>query len=107
MLSKSANAHLDLNDAGGYDLITLPDGTQTRVFTKQEFRVSKSGALLATSSWARKGAAKPHDLRGAARGGGGGGGGRGRRGGGGSSGSGRVGIIGGSKRGGKLTSLLP
>ena len=34
---------LDFNDAGGYDLITLPSGHRTRVFTKQEFRLSADG----------------------------------------------------------------
>ena len=36
-------ANLEYNDAGGYDLITLPDGTQSRVFTKQEFRLTAKG----------------------------------------------------------------
>jgi hypothetical protein len=38
-------AHQDLNDARGYDLITLP-GRTTKVFTKEEFRISKSGDVL-------------------------------------------------------------
>jgi hypothetical protein len=33
-------------DNGGYDIIVLPDGTTTRVFTKQEYRLDKSGQLL-------------------------------------------------------------
>ena len=36
-------ASLEWNDAGGYDLIALPDGTRTRVFTKQEYRLDASG----------------------------------------------------------------
>ncbi len=33
------------NDAGGYDLIELPTGQMTRVFTKQEFRLDSNGAI--------------------------------------------------------------
>jgi hypothetical protein len=36
-------ASLDRNDPGGYDLITLPSGESTRVFTKQEFRLNAAG----------------------------------------------------------------
>ena len=32
-----------IGDAGGYDLITLPSGERTRVFTKQEFRIDSAG----------------------------------------------------------------
>ena len=35
-------AALDFNDPGGYDLVTV-DGTRTRVFTKQEFRLDANG----------------------------------------------------------------
>jgi len=35
-------AALDFNDPGGYDLVTV-DGTHTRVFTKQEFRLDANG----------------------------------------------------------------
>ena len=34
---------LEVNDAGGYDLIQLPNGERTRVFTKQEFRLDANG----------------------------------------------------------------
>ena len=36
-------AALDKNDANGYDLIMLPSGESTRVFTKQEFRLNAKG----------------------------------------------------------------
>ena len=42
-LLKARAAHLEWNDAGGYDLIRLPDGELTRVFTKQEFRLTGAG----------------------------------------------------------------
>lgn len=32
-----------MNDAGGYDLIALPSGRITRVFTKEEFRLAADG----------------------------------------------------------------
>ena len=35
------------NDAGGYDIITLPSGTTTRVFTKEEYRIGADGATPA------------------------------------------------------------
>jgi deoxyribodipyrimidine photolyase len=34
---------LEFNDPGGYDLITLPGGERTRLFTKQEFRLTAGG----------------------------------------------------------------
>ena len=34
------------NDAYGYDYIDLPDFTQTKVFTKKEFRIDKQGKRL-------------------------------------------------------------
>lgn len=37
-------AHLSKNDANGYDLIHLPCGATTRVFTKQEFRLKADGS---------------------------------------------------------------
>jgi hypothetical protein len=35
---------MHLNDAGGYDLIVLPSGGTTRVFTKEEFRLGADGS---------------------------------------------------------------
>ena len=32
------------NDDGGYDLIQLPGGQTSRVFTKQEFRIDSAGS---------------------------------------------------------------
>lgn len=39
-------ANLSRNDDGGYDLIDLPDGQKTRVFTKKSFRLNREGNLL-------------------------------------------------------------
>ena len=36
----------EFNDAQGYDHIELPDFTQTKVFTKKEFRIDKQGKRL-------------------------------------------------------------
>ena len=49
---------LQVNDAGGYDTVTLPNGIQTRVFTKQEFRLNRDGTrkeFEATSSMRGRG----------------------------------------------------
>ena len=56
------------NDDGGYDLIDLPGGVQTRVFTRQDLRLNRDGSL------------KPPPTPRSARGGRGRGGGRARRG---------------------------
>lgn len=49
----SVNAVLDMrrsnqeyNDPRGYDLITLPDGSKTKVFTKEEYRIGRDGHVL-------------------------------------------------------------
>ena len=34
-----------MNDSGGYDVITLPCGRNTRVFTKEEFRLGADGLV--------------------------------------------------------------
>ena len=34
---------LEFNDSGGYDVVELPGGEKTRVFTKQEFRLTATG----------------------------------------------------------------
>ena len=36
-------ANLHCNDAGGYDLITLPNGTKTRIFTRKDYRLDSAG----------------------------------------------------------------
>ena len=36
---------LHMNDSGGYDLIVLPSGRTTRVFTKEEFRIGGGGVV--------------------------------------------------------------
>ena len=38
--------HQELNDEGGYDLIVLPSGQKTRVFTKKEFRIDREGKKI-------------------------------------------------------------
>ena len=46
------------NDNGGYDLVTIPAGPQrglrTRLFTKQEYRISRSGNQLPQSQHKRQ-----------------------------------------------------
>ena len=39
-------AHQHHNDPRGYDSIVLPNGNTTKVFTKEEYRISKSGSVL-------------------------------------------------------------
>jgi deoxyribodipyrimidine photolyase len=77
--------NLEFNDGGGYDVVSLPDGSSTRVFTKQEYRLDGRGQRLNPSAAANKGGgggAGKHAFgqkKGAAAGGRGGGGkGRGR-----------------------------
>ncbi len=38
--------HQQWNDKKGYDIISLPDGTETVVFTKKEFRIDRDGAII-------------------------------------------------------------
>lgn len=83
-------AHLDRNDAGGYDLIKLPSGETTRVFTKQEFRLSATGQPMpppppSSRGGGVSGAGARHGGGGGARGGARGRGGPRGRGGGGAS----------------------
>ena len=42
---KMRRKNQNFNDNGGYDLISLPDGTLHRIFTKQEYRIDRSGKL--------------------------------------------------------------
>merc|ERR1719311_1505285 len=39
-----------MNDSQGYDVISLPGGITTKVFTKQEYRISKEGHQLIPSA---------------------------------------------------------
>uniref|UniRef100_A0A7S4MND8 Photolyase/cryptochrome alpha/beta domain-containing protein n=1 Tax=Odontella aurita TaxID=265563 RepID=A0A7S4MND8_9STRA len=41
-------AHQTNNDNGGYDLIMLPSGDKTRVFTKKEYRIDRAGKVKDT-----------------------------------------------------------
>ena len=43
---KMRRANLSRNDSGGYDLIVLPDGRKTRVFTKKSFRLDREGNVM-------------------------------------------------------------
>lgn len=47
-----------MNDRDGYDVIALPDGSTTKVFTKQEYRLSKSGVANPSPASKGKGARK-------------------------------------------------
>jgi hypothetical protein len=44
-LLEARRSALDMNDSGGYDLITLPSGEKTCVFTKHEFRLDANGVV--------------------------------------------------------------
>ena len=37
--------NLQFNDDGGYDIIVLRDGTQSRVFTRKDLRLNRDGSL--------------------------------------------------------------
>lgn len=39
-----------MNDSGGYDVIALPSGEVTKVFTKREYRLSKHGQPLSPAA---------------------------------------------------------
>jgi len=41
--------HQDCNDSKGYDMIHLPNGEKTVVFTKKEYRIDRSGNVLPPS----------------------------------------------------------
>ena len=42
--------HQEANSDRGYDMITLPNGDKTVVFTKKEYRIDSKGALLKDNS---------------------------------------------------------
>ncbi len=44
-LLDARRAALHMNDSGGYDVIALPSGRTTRVFTKEEFRLGADGLV--------------------------------------------------------------
>jgi hypothetical protein len=44
-LLETRRTALHNNDSGGYDIITLPSGDRTRVFTKEEFRLGADGLV--------------------------------------------------------------
>mmetsp|Transcript_24308 Transcript_24308/g.38492 ORF Transcript_24308/g.38492 Transcript_24308/m.38492 type:complete len:222 (-) Transcript_24308:35-700(-) len=43
---EARRANMEYNDEGGYDLVDLPWGGRTRVFTKRELRLRRDGALM-------------------------------------------------------------
>ena len=43
---KMRRSNLHFNDNRGYDIIALPSGAKTKVFTKKEFRLDKHGNLI-------------------------------------------------------------
>jgi len=44
-LLDARRAALHMNDSGGYDIIALPSGRSTRIFTKEEFRLGADGLV--------------------------------------------------------------
>lgn len=50
---KMRRASQQWNDDGGYDLVKLPNGQSTRVFTKQEYRITKAGARIPVKTGGR------------------------------------------------------
>uniref|UniRef100_A0A7S4Q6T9 Cryptochrome/DNA photolyase FAD-binding domain-containing protein n=1 Tax=Alexandrium monilatum TaxID=311494 RepID=A0A7S4Q6T9_9DINO len=55
-----------MNDHNGYDVIALPDGTTTKVFTKREYRLARDGRPMDPSAPAgRKGGGKGRAATGA------------------------------------------
>jgi hypothetical protein len=65
---------LHMNDSGGYDLIALPSGRTTRVFTKEEFRIGGGGVVKGNKKGKKS---KPNTTKLPPAAGGGEGGGRG------------------------------
>ena len=47
-------ANQQFNNNRGYDLIKLPDGKETVVFTKKEFRIDREGKVLKMNSQRKK-----------------------------------------------------
>jgi hypothetical protein len=44
----------EYNDKKGYDLISLPSGHKTVVFTKKEYRIDEKGVVIPTAPMSRK-----------------------------------------------------
>ena len=51
---KMRRANQQSNSDRGYDMITLPDGKQTVVFTKKEFRIDQQGTVIKESTQLKK-----------------------------------------------------
>eukprot|EP00986_Skeletonema_menzelii_P018623 scaffold26670_cov149-Skeletonema_menzelii.AAC.1 len=47
-------ANQQSNSDRGYDVMTLPDGKQTVVFTKKEFRIDQQGTVIKESTQLKK-----------------------------------------------------
>ncbi len=51
---KMRRANQQSNSDRGYDMITLPDGKQTVVFTKKEFRIDQQGNVIKEATQSRQ-----------------------------------------------------
>jgi deoxyribodipyrimidine photolyase len=51
---KMRNKNQRFNDVKGYDLIRLPNGSKTVVFTKKEYRIDKSGVVIKAEETKRR-----------------------------------------------------
>ena len=55
---KMRSSNQQSNSDRGYDMITLPDGKQTVVFTKKEFRIDRQGNVMQEAASTKKSAGK-------------------------------------------------
>jgi hypothetical protein len=55
---KMRSSNQQSNSERGYDMITLPDGKQTVVFTKKEFRIDRQGNVLKEAAATKKSAGR-------------------------------------------------
>ena len=74
---KSVDAVLEMrrnsqeyNDDGGYDIIELPSGDRTKVFTKKEFRIDRGGNIIKIDASATSKGKKRRNRKGHKTGGG-------------------------------------
>jgi len=51
---KMRRANQESNSDRGYDMITLPDGKRTVVFTKKEFRIDPQGNVMKEATQSKK-----------------------------------------------------
>ena len=55
---KMRSSNQQSNSDRGYDIITLPDGKQTVVFTKKEFRIDRQGNVMQEAASTKKSAGR-------------------------------------------------